>query len=311
MRIQAGVLPGEKECNLEEEVVMKKTIKAAAALLLSGLLAFSFAGCQQQETGAGDSTQSSVAESGAASEETSQDASEAADTEESSIDRIKAAGKIIMSTNAEFEPFEYMDGTDIVGIDVDISKKIAEKLGVELQINNTSFDALTAELASGKCDFVAAGMSKDPTREESVDFSDPYFSATQSIIVLKDSDIKSSEDLAGKTIGVQLGTTGDQYCTENVEGADVQRMNKAVDAVSDLIAGRLDAVVVDNFPAKKLVANNSDKIMMLDEALTGEEYCIAVPKGDTELLDLINETLQEMEESGELDEIVGNYMSEE
>ena len=134
-----------------------------------------------------------------------------------SVDIVKEQGYIVMSTNAEFEPFEYMEGQEFKGIDIEISQKIADKLGVELKINNTSFDSLPMELQSGKCNFVAAGMSYTEDKAKNIDFSDPYFNASQSIIVMKDSDIKTPEDLKGKKIGVQLGTTGDTYCTENVD----------------------------------------------------------------------------------------------
>ena len=130
-----------------------------------------------------------------------------------SLSDVKNSGKLMMSTNAEFEPFEYKDGGEIVGIDIDISKKIAESLGVELEISDIAFDSLIPALQSGKADIVSAGMTADAERRESVDFSDPYFNASQAIIVAADSDITGPADLADKTVGVQLGTTGDQYCT--------------------------------------------------------------------------------------------------
>lgn len=147
-----------------------------------------------------------------------------------------------------------------------------------------------------------------------MDFSDPYFNASQAIIVAADSDITGPADLADKTVGVQLGTTGDQYCT-NEDGeseytvAEVRRYSKGMEAVSDLMAGRIDAVVIDNFPAQKFVENNEGAIKVLDTALTEEEYAIAVPKGNTEMLDAVNSVLAEMKESGELDEIVAKYES--
>ncbi len=148
-------------------------------------------------------------------------------------------GMVIMSTNAQFEPFEYHSGGKIVGIDVDIANKIASKFGKTLKIRDVEFSALPAELSSGKCDFVAAGMSVDDDRKKNMDFSDTYFDATQSIIVLKGSAIKSRTDLNGKTVGVQQGTTGDTYCTDEKHKSDihvktVKRYNKGTDAISDL-----------------------------------------------------------------------------
>ena len=229
---------------------------------------------------------------------------------------IQNAGKLVMATNAEFEPFEFKDGDEVVGIDIEISQKIAEKLGVELEVSDIAFDTLITALQSGKADIVAAGMTADEDRKKNVDFSDPYFNASQAIIVANDSDIVSRTDLNGKTVGVQLGTTGDKYCTNedgenDITVAEVKRYSKGMEAVSDLIAGRIDAVVIDNFPAEKLVEKNSDKVKKLDEALTSEEYAIAMPKGSTELQKMVNEVLKEMQDSGEMDEIVGKYISAE
>lgn len=225
-----------------------------------------------------------------------------------------SGGTITMSTNVTFEPFEYHSGGKIVGIDVDIANKIAAKLGKTLEIRDVEFSTLPNELSSGKCDFVAAGMSVNPDRAKNMDFSDNYFDATQSIIVLKDSPIKSRTDLNGKIVGVQQGTTGDDYCTDENHTADVhvktvKRFNKGADAVSALITKKIDAVVIDDFPAQKFVSKNSDKLEKLSDALTVEHYAIAVKKGNTELLNTINSVLKDMKSSGELDKIINNYKS--
>lgn len=227
----------------------------------------------------------------------------------STLETVKENGYITMATNAEFSPFEFKDGTEFVGIDIEISKKIAEKLGVELKINDVSFKAVLQELTNGTCEFVAAGMSYDETRAKSADFSDPYFSASQVILVKNDSSISSANDLEGKKIGVQEGTTGADYC-QNIKDAEVIPFDKPVDAVIDLIAGQIDAVVVDDFPATNLAAKNSDTIKKLADPLTEEEYSIVVAKGDTELLDVINEVIKEMKDSGELESIIDSYKSE-
>ncbi|MFR1802478.1 MAG: transporter substrate-binding domain-containing protein [Faecalispora jeddahensis] len=234
----------------------------------------------------------------------------------STLDTIKKNGFITMSTNAEFEPFEYKDGESIVGIDLEISQKIADKLGVELKVNDVAFDSLIPEITSGKADFVAAGMTADDERRKNVDFSDSYFDAGQAVIVKKGGDIKAPKDLDGKKVGVQTGTTGDKYCTNEdgtseIKVGSVERYNKGMDAVSDLIAGRIDAVVIDDFPAQKFVEKNSDKIAKLNDMLTSEQYAIAVKKGNTELTDLINETLKEMKDSGDLQKIFDKYLAQE
>ncbi len=233
----------------------------------------------------------------------------------SAVEAIKAAGEVVMTTNAEFEPFEYKDGEETVGIDCEIAEKIAEKLGVKLKIDDIDFDSLIPSLLAGKADFIAAGMTATDERRKNVDFSDNYFNASQTIIVKTDSDIAAREDLNGKVVGVQQGTTGDIYVT-NEDGSgditvkEVKRYHKGMDAVSDLMTGRLDAVVIDDFPARKLVEKNPDKIKTLDEALTEETYAIAVPQG-SDLVDVINEVIKELNESGEMDEIVSKYITGE
>ena len=231
------------------------------------------------------------------------------------VEAIKKAGKIQMTTNAEFEPFEYKDGDEIVGIDIDLSQAIADKLGVKLEVSDIAFDSLIPSMNAGKADFIAAGMTATEDRKKNVDFSDPYFNASQAIIVAKGSDIKTREDLNGKTVGVQQGTTGDTYCTNDdgssdVKVKEVKRYPKGMDAVSDLIAGRLDAVVIDDYPAEKLAAKNADKIVKLDDALTEEEYAIAMPKG-SDLVDVVNGVIKDLKDSGELNKIIDKYIGDD
>ena len=282
---------------------MKKAKKLAALLLAAGMMV-SMAACTSAPAASG---------SDAGNSSTS---GESSATEQTSVDKIKAAGKIVMATNAQFEPVEYIDGTDFKGIDIEISQKIADELGVELEIHDVKFESVIAEITTGKANFAAAGMSITPERLENVDFSNEYFSATQSILVMKEgSSVAKPEDLKGKVVGVQTGTTADTYVTDkdgenNVGVKEVKRYNSFVDAVNDLMAGRLDAVVMDDFPADKLVEKNADKIMKLDDELTGEKYAIAVPKGDEAMKELVNKVLADMEESGELDELFTKYIGE-
>ena len=284
---------------------MKKVKKLAALLLAAGMM-MSMAACTSAPASSGTDTANSTT-----SEESSTTSGE------TSIDKIKAVGKIVMATNAQFEPFEYIDGTDYKGIDIEISQKIADELGVELEIHDVKFESVIAEITTGKANFAAAGLSITPDRLENVDFSDEYFSATQSILVMKDgSSVAKPEDLKGKVVGVQTGTTADTYVTDkdgenNVGVKEVKRYNSFVDAVNDMITGRLDAVVMDDFPANKLVEKNADKIVKLDDELTGEKYAIAVPKGDEAMKELVNKVLADMEESGEMDELLTKYIGEE
>ena len=280
---------------------MKKGSKITA-FVLAAVMAVSMSACAQSSTTA--SSQASGAASGASGAASSSAAG--------SIDKIKADGFVTMSTNAEFEPFEYKDGDNIIGIDAEISQKVADKLGVKLKINDIAFDTLINELDSGKANFVAAGMTVTDDRKKNVDFSDPYFNASQAIIVQKGSAIKTRTDLNGKKVGVQQGTTGDTYCTNekgenDIKVGSVERYNKGVDAITDLVNGKIDAVVIDDFPATKFVDKNPDKIAKLGEALTKEEYAIAVKKGDTDMLKTVNDVLAELKSSGELDKIIDKY----
>ena len=226
------------------------------------------------------------------------------------LSKIQQSGEIKIATNAEFEPFEYKDGDKIVGIDIDIAKKISESLNAQTKINDVSFDAVTLELNSGNCDFAIAAMSYSSDKAQNVDFSDVYYYSKQAIIVPNNSNIKSSSDLDGKRIGVAMGFTGDIYCTENFKNAKIERYNKSSDAVLDLINNRLDAVVVDDAPAKKLISLSNNKVKMLDEYLFEEGYRIAVPKGETELLEHINSVLKSLKDSKEIDKIVDKYITD-
>lgn len=222
-----------------------------------------------------------------------------------------AGGVLVMATNAEFPPYEYHDNGSIVGIDVDIAKAIAEKLGMELEVEDVAFDSIIPEIVSGKADMGLAGMTVTEDRKASVDFSDTYAKASQMIIVKDDSSITGPDDLKGATVGVQLGTTGDIYVSDlEADGTTVERYNKGFEAVQALSQGKIDAVVIDGEPAKTFVAE-TEGIKMLDEAFTEEEYAIAVKKGNTELLDKINGALGELKADGTLDKIVAEYIKAE
>lgn len=292
----------------------KKWMKWTSVFCAATICAAALAGCGGN--GTFDDTASAGAAPSSEAASAAQESAAASAVSGSQVDKIKAAGKIVMVTNAEFEPFEYHDGDKIVGIDVDISQKIADKLGVKLEITDIAFDSCIPSIQSGKADFTAAGMTATEDRKKNVDFSDTYFNASQAIIVKKgDTKIKSAKDLDGKVVGVQTGTTGDTYCTNekgenDIHVQEVKRYNKGMDAVSDLATGRLDAVVIDNYPAEKLVAKNPDKVEKLSEPLTEEEYAIAVPKG-SDLKNTINEVLKDLKSSGELDKIISKYIQAE
>ncbi len=216
---------------------------------------------------------------------------------------------LIMATNAEFPPYEYYEGSEIVGIDVEIAQAIADKLGKDLVIEDIAFDSIIPSVQSGKADMGVAGMTVRPDRLENVDFSDSYITASQVIIVHKDNtDISSPDDLVGKTIGVQLGTTGDIYA-ENIDDVTLERYNKGFEAVQALQQKKIDAVIIDDQPAAYFAAQNSD-IKVIDEPFTVEDYAIAVKKGNTKLLNEINEAIAELKQSGKLQEIFDKYIND-
>ena len=296
---------------------MKKRVLTAA---MAALCAISLAACGGSSTAttAADTTAAEAADTTAAEAEDTTAAEDAAEEEtEAEAEENTEGGTLIMATNAEFPPYEYHDssqtgpdGTDIVGIDAEIAGAIAEKLGKELVIEDIAFDSLIPELQSGKADLVAAGMTVTEDRLVNVDFSDTYATAVQSIIVSSDSEIAGPDDLAGKKIGVQQGTTGDLYATDDFGDENIDRYPKGVDAVQALIQGKVDAVIIDNEPAKVFVGDN-DNLKLLETAYAEEEYAIAVKKGNTELLEQINTVIQELKDSGEMDEIIGKYITAE
>jgi len=226
------------------------------------------------------------------------------------IDEIKESGKIVMGTNAEFPPFEYKDDNgEVDGFDAAVAKEIAEELGVELKIEDMKFESLISALKSGKIDFIAAGMSITEDRKKNVDFSDEYYTASQKIIVRKDNtEIKGKDDLKGKKVGVQQGTTGDEEASK-IKDVKMNRYNKALDAITDLKNGKIDAIVLDARTSEVFVSKNDD-LMILDEQLTDEAYAIAIAKGNKELVDVVNKVIKDLKDSGKYDELVEKYIGE-
>ncbi len=238
-------------------------------------------------------------------------------SKEKTLDDIKAAGEIVMYTNAAFPPFEYMVGENISGVDVDIAQAIADELGVKLRIENVEFDSIIMSIKSGKGDFAAAGMTVTAEREEEVSFSTKYVTSKQYVILPEDSDVKLIEDLTNMKIGVQTGTTGDFTMTDAVEKEDgvlfeqnsqVMYYDNAIDAAMALKTGKIDAVVIDELPAKNIATVNKGlkalELVYADGQNTEEQYAIAVNKNNTELLDLINTVIEKLIEEGKIDEFV-------
>ena len=228
---------------------------------------------------------------------------------ESPEDVDRSNGTLVMATNAEFEPYEYHEGDDIVGIDADIAQAICDKLGYELKIEDMEFDSILPAVQSGKADFGAAGMTVTEDRATQVDFSDSYYTGVQVIIVTDDSDITEPDDLKGKKIGVQQGTTGDIYSTDDFGDDNVERFNKGMEAVQALQQGKIDAVIIDNQPAKTFVEEN-EGLKILETSYVEEDYALAIKKGNDDLVKKVNDAIKELKEDGTFDKIVAKYITD-
>ena len=221
-----------------------------------------------------------------------------------------------MGTNATFPPYEFYDDAtgEVVGIDAEVAAAICAKLGCELEIVDMDFDAIIPAVATGKIDFGMAGMTVTEERKQSVDFTTSYATGIQSVIVKEDSEITSVDDLfaegANHKIGVQQGTTGDLYCSWDIEDeglGSVERYKNGTDAVLALTSGKVDCVVIDNEPAKNYIAAN-EGLKILDTEYAVEDYAIALAK-DSELTEKINAALEELIADGTVQAIIDKYIA--
>lgn len=266
---------------------MKKLTKIAALLMALALIVTSFAAC-----------------SGSSDDETS-----------TTPDSSSGSDTLIMATNANFPPYEYKDGDKIVGIDAEVAQLIADKLGKKLVIEDVEFGSIIAGVQTGKFDMGMAGMTVTPDREKSVNFTDSYATGIQSVIVPENSSIKSLDDLKGDgsmKFGVQQDTTGDIYASDTVENdgfgeENIVRYKNGADAVQALLAGKIDAVIIDNEPAKSFVSAN-EGLKILDGAWVEEHYAICVAKENTALLNEVNSALKELIDDGSVQKVVDKYI---
>ena len=277
-------------------------MKKITALMLSSAMMLSLAAC------GGSASTETVSSEAASSEAVSTE--EAASADAAAVTTVNA-GKLTMSTNAAFPPYEMTtDNGDFEGIDIEVAGAIAKKLGLELQVDDMDFDAALLAAQNGKSDIVMAGVTVTDERQKVMDFSDTYAEGIQSIIVPEDSDIASADDLTGKAIGTQRGTTGYIYCTDDFGEDNVIAYDDGLTAVQALNNGQVDAVVIDNAPAKSFVEANPG-LKILDTAYAQEDYAIGVAKGNTALLDAINSALEELQADGTLQAIVDKYITAE
>ena len=283
-------------------------MKKITALLLGAAMALSLAAC---------GSPASVSESTASSEAASSEAASTEATAETAGELTTVTpGTLTMSTNAAFPPYEMTaDDGSFEGIDIEVAQAIADKLGLKLQVDDMDFDAALLAAQTGKSDMIMAGVTVTEDRLTVMDFSDTYASGIQVVIVPEDSDITSIDDLVGKAIGVQRGTTGDLYCSDTVENGGFGAENvtpypDGLTAVQALMNGQVDCVVIDNAPAQEFVAANPG-LKILDTEYANEDYAIGVAKGNTALLDAINGALAELKADGTLQSIVDKYITAE
>lgn len=237
-------------------------------------------------------------------------------TDENGLSTVEA-GKLHMATNAAFPPYEMTDDSGgFEGIDVEIAEKIAAKLGLELVVDDMDFSSVLTSVQGGKADIAMAGLTVTPDRQKNVDFTDSYATGVQVVIVPEDSDIKTIDDLAkDKMIGTQEGTTGFIYCSDTPEnggfGEDhVIAYTNGATAIQALLAGKVNAVVIDSQPAKEFVAAN-DGLKILETEFVSEDYAIGISKDNPELLDAVNNALKELIEDGTVQEILDKYIKAE
>ena len=280
---------------------MKKYTKILTAILAVAML-LSLAACSSKTP----STESDVP----ATETPETAAPEAGEAAFTTVNE----GKLTMGTNAAFPPYEFYEGSNIVGIDAEIAGAIADKLGLELVIEDMEFDAIITAVQTGKIDIGLAGMTVTDERKEAVNFTSSYATGVQVVIVAEDSPIASVDDLfaegASHVIGVQRTTTGALYTTWDLEDeglAPIDRYSKGAEAVMALKTGKVDCVVIDNEPAKAFVAEN-EGLKILDTEYAVEEYAAAVSKNNEALLTAIDTALQELIADGTVAEIIAKYI---
>ena len=315
------------------EEIMKKTTKVAALVLAMAMAVSTLTACGGEKDAAADAanteaagTETETSEENATEEadaaddteaaetdeaaDTEADAAEEADTEQAGAVTTRTEGVLTFGTNAEFPPFEFVTGTGVIdqydGIDMAIAKQIAEDNGMTVAMENMEFDSLLVALQNGQIDAAIAAMTVTEDRKEAVDFSVPYYTATQVMIVKEDSDIAAATDMADKKICVVQGYTG-EICVNDM-GYPYEAFKKGTEAVMELVNGKCDVVVIDSATAQKYVDDNEGlKIVEDASAFESEEYAVAVQKGNTALLDMINKAIEAKLADGTISDLGVQY----
>lgn len=276
-------------------------MKKLVAVLLAGMMCVSLAAC------GGKKADETAADTTAAANTETTETTEAADGEFTTV----ADGVLTMGTNAAFPPYEYKEGDQIVGIDAEIAQALADKLGLKLEILDMDFSSLITAIQAGKIDISLAGMTVTEKRKQNVDFTDSYSTGVQVIIVKDGSDVTTVDDLANdKIIGVQEGTTGHLYCSDDYGEDHVIAYTNGATAVQALLQDKVDCVVIDQQPAKEFVAAN-EGLKILDTEYVVEDYAAAVSKDNPALTAALNKALQELKDDGTIQSILDKYIKAE
>ena len=281
-------------------------MKKILALVLALCMVFALAACGEAASDPTDAPESEAPASEApASEAPASEAPEGDGTFTTIVE-----GKLTMSTNAQFPPYEMTtDDGGFEGIDVEIATAIAEKLGLELDILDMDFDSALLAVQQGKSDIVMAGVTVNEDRQLVMDFTDSYATGVQVIIVKEGSDV-TIDNMGEGLIGTQRGTTGNIYCTDDYGEEHVMAYDDGFTAVQALMNGQVDCVVIDNAPAQEFVKNNAG-LTILDTEYANEDYAIGLNKGTTALLDAINTALNELISDGTVQTIIDKYIPAE
>ncbi len=289
----------------ERKIAMKKFL----SLVLALALALSLAACGGTGNNGGNTTGNGGNANTSADTNTSADADTGDDAGEAGFTTVEE-GKLIMSTNAAFPPYEMTtDDGGFEGIDVEIAQAIAEKLGLELQIDDMDFTAALEAVQAGMSDMAMAGITVNEERLAVMDFSDTYATGVQVVIVKEGSDV-TLDNLGEQLIGVQNGTTGWQFCSDDFGDDHVAAFDNGITAVQALVNDQVDCVVIDQGPAEVFVSENPG-LTILETEYAIEDYAIGVNKGNTALLDAINGALAELQEDGTIQSIIDKYISAE
>ena len=291
-------------------------MKKYFAMLLAGMMAVSLVACGGSSTASApaeaEAEAEAPAEEGVTEEETTEAEAPAETTEETAEMTTVEAGVLHMATNAAFPPYEMISDNDgFEGIDVEIATEIARKLGLELVVDDMEFGSVITSVQSGKSDIAMAGLTVTEERKQNVDFTTSYATGIQVIIVPEDSDILTVDDLANdKMIGVQDGTTGYIYCSDDYGEDHITSYTNGAMAIEALKGGKVDAVVIDNEPARAFVAAN-DGLKILDTEYIVENYAIGVSKDNPGLCKAVNDALTELIADGTVQMIVDKYITAE